>query len=431
MTLVKDILSNNTDQNHTWITELQKSYRSYDDLLSAGILTPGRLSKSTFDSLAQKYQFRLPRYYAALIDPTDPRCPIAAQALPHGHEQDPELGPKHQGASQRIYGRATPWSTDPIGDLSRLAAPRLTHRYGNRALLHVSSSCSMYCRFCFRKNHLGEREDKLYGGDYGTAFTYLRQHPEITEVILTGGDPLSLIDGALLKLMNDLANATPSLRVLRIHSRMPVTLPHRLTKELGAMLGEFSKNTNVKVVLVTHFNHPKELTDFAKNKLEEFIRLSRALVLNQSVLLVGVNNNTSTLSCLLQELYNLGIAPYYLHHPDWTAGTFYCRISIEEGRRLYGALRGVVSGPALPRYVLDVPGGLGKIDLIDSEVIKIEDLPQENGLCGAIYQVPLAHTNTTTNIGGGFDRFSTPGKTLGPSSNRALYLDLFPGPAAP
>ncbi len=413
---------------HLWQQELRDAYQNVAELVADGFMaaesttqpTVGGRYANKHNETDGRYKFRLPKYYAALIDKNDPHCPIAAQALPKGEELDPELPDELRSLSEDIYGRPTPWTADAIGDIAKLGAPRLTHRYGNRALLHVTTSCALYCRFCFRKAHMGNHEEALYSGDYSEALSYLSRHPEIREVILTGGDPLSLTDGAIKGLILKLTTAAPHLRVIRLHTRMPVTLPSRITAELVAALKEARADSaagGVNIAVVAHFNHPKELTPVALEKINLLLEAGFPIY-NQSVLLRGVNNNSFVLSELFSALYEHGVRPMYLHHTDYTPGTFHFRVSINEGRRIYRALRGVCAGPALPRYVLDVPGGGGKTDIIDEDFVQITDLGALHSVAGgpigaAVYEVPLCASTK----GGGSGRW-TEGKTR--------YLDLFP-----
>lgn len=289
-----------------------------------------------------RFRTLVPRYYLGLIDRADPEDPIAKMAFPAAEEavQSP-------GALR-----------DPIGDLARQAAPRLTHRYKDRALLHVTNLCPMYCRFCFRKNLMNEREENLYSGDFAEAFAYLAKHPEIEEVILTGGDPWMLSDEKLSALVDGIVAAAPGLRRLRFHTRMPVTLPARVTESLMRAV----KRPGVRTFVVTHFNHPRELSTEAKAGLG-LLTSAGLTVLNQAVLLKGVNNDPATLRELFLGLGNEGVLPYYLHHCDLVAGAEHFRTSIAEGRRIWTELRGTIPGYLIPEYVLDTPGGWGKIPI--------------------------------------------------------------------
>ena len=353
-----------------WQTALRGSVRTLRELLDQGWISTNEFEALNRHQIESKTKIRIPEYYASLMTPGDPLCPIRLQAVPGLCEIDPELPGEVQEWSKKVYGRAIPWTPDPIGDLDRLAAPRLTHRYRNRALLHLSSNCGMYCRFCFRKEHLGTSEKELYSGPLDPSFNYLRAHPEIRELIFTGGDPLSLNDSLLLRVLERISEETPQIRVVRFHSRMAVTLPQRLTSNLADTLG---RDWPFQIHLVSHFNHPRELTALAHQGLRRLARKGVTLW-NQNVLLRGINDQVDTLEQLYQGLYEWGVAPFYLHHADLTPGTFAFRTSIETGRWLMRALKGRLPGPALPDYVLDVPGGLGKVPLLDTHRVRLEPL---------------------------------------------------------
>jgi lysine 2,3-aminomutase len=373
-----------------WNQELAQSYSQVSDLARAGLISTAEAAQLA--DLGDQFKIRITPYYAKLID-NSPDCPIRKQSIPHLHESDPALPDWASRLSSQIYGRPTPWHPDAIGDIQKLAAPRLTHRYRNRAILHLSSICAMYCRFCFRKSHLNDSDRTLYEGPLDPAFAYLERTPEIRELILTGGDPLSLTDPVIQRVFERVAKI-PHVRTVRIHSRMAVTLPSRFTEALLDILG---RDWNFNVILISHFNHPKELTHEALSALKNLRRCGVTL-LNQSVLLKGINASVECLATLFQNLYEAGVLPYYLHHPDWTPGTFHFRPSIEEGRDLHAQLRGRLPGPALPDYILDIPQGFGKVSLLDSQVKKLENLPYDltHRMSGAIYEVTAPATRDET-----------------------------------
>ncbi len=321
----------------SWQEQLRQAISSVEDVKHFAFFR-GRAALSS-----AKFRTLVPSYYLGLINPHDPNDPIALMAFPTSLEQD------QSPAALR----------DPIGDLARQAAPRLTHRYRDRALLHVTNLCPMYCRFCFRKNLMNERDENLYGGDFSEALAYLGKHPEIEELILTGGDPWMLSDEKLSKLVDEISIAAPSLRRLRFHTRMPVTLPARITEEL---LRAITRPGRFRTIVVTHFNHPRELSAEAKAGLSLLLR-ERVTVLNQTVLLKGVNNDAKILRKLFSALGNEGVLPYYLHHCDLVAGAEHFRTSIAEGRRIWTELRGTLAGYLIPEYVLDTPGGWGKVPI--------------------------------------------------------------------
>lgn len=379
--------SRSTEQNTAiestkgWPEELLSAYSSVEDLLFAGLISDAEATQ--LRSIGERFRVRIPRYYAALFDGT-PGCPIRLQAIPSLTEVDPTTQHWPEWAkrwSRLAFNREQPWVNDAIGDISKLAAPRLTHRYGNRAILHVSSSCAMYCRFCFRKTHLNAAERTLYEGSLESAFSYLSSTPEIHELILTGGDPLSMTDRWISNFLDRL-DGISHLTHVRIHTKMPCTLPSRITDELASALS----NRRFRVALVAHFNHPRELTSSARQSLARLTRAGITLYA-QSVLLRGINDDVQTLELLFQTLYENGVTPFYLHHPDHTPGTFQFRLSIERGRQLVRDLSGLLSGPALPHYVLDLPGGDGKVPLLDTQRVQLTRQRIEHGISGSLYQI--------------------------------------------
>jgi lysine 2,3-aminomutase len=305
--------------------------------LDALPIDPGQRSPQA----ERRYNVRIPRHYLELIDWDDPRDPVRLQSIPAGEEL--EWDPRELA--------------DPIGDHAHGAVPRLTHRYPDRVLLHPTYQCAIYCRHCFRKEALDDAADQYTENQLQPAFEYITAHEEIREVILTGGDPLVLSNARLAELRGRL-ELIPHLRMLRVHTRLPVVHPARITDELvDALRGR------LMVCVVTHFNHPNEIAGDAV-RAAALLRGAGFLLLNQTVLLKGLNDDVETLRTLFQELvYTLGIKPYYLHHCDLARGLTHMRTTIDRGLELMRGLRGHLSGICLPEYVLDLPGGYGKIPL--------------------------------------------------------------------
>jgi len=221
----------------------------------------------------------------------------------------------------------------------------------------------MFCRYCFRKEALNEDPIRLHQ-ELPSSLVYLHDHPEIEEVILSGGDPLMLSNKRIRMLLDALS--TCSLRRIRIHTRTPVTLPQRIDEDLAEAIS--ARRLSKAVTVVTHFNHPRELTQAASEALLR-LRYKGINLLNQSVLLCGVNDNFETLRELCVQLGDRGVIPYYLHHPDLTVGTQFFRVSLNRGLDLYRQLRGGLSGFLIPRYVIEIPGGYGKVEL-DSKAVQ-------------------------------------------------------------
>ncbi len=324
-----------------WESELKDSFRTARDLFAEGFIQENEIP--AFDSLLRKYRFLLPRYYAGLIDKADPKCPIRLQAIPSLLEREKDDRD----------------SSDPLNDLAYQPSPRVTHRYPNRALFHLTPNCSMYCRYCFRKSLLNELSDELFEGGFEEALTYFSTHPEIEEVIFSGGDPFLVSDLTLARLLSRLAEM-PHVQRVRFHTRVPVTFPARITRALIAAL----TSTRFTPIIVSHFNHPKELTDEARAGVSA-LRVDGLAMLNQSVLLRGVNDSASVLAKLYRELFSWGVSPYYLHHPDQAAGTRHFSVAPEEGLLIHQALRELSPGYLVPRYVIDTGDQLGKRDVVE------------------------------------------------------------------
>lgn len=246
--------------------------------------------------------------------------------------------------------------TDPIGDRTHSPVKGIVHRHPDRVLLKAASVCSVHCRFCFRKTMLGQEEETLSDAEMGRALDYVAQSPSVREVILTGGDPLVLSVRRIAGIFGRL-DAIAHVKCIRIHSRVPVADPARVTPALCALMERVKP-----VYIVVHVNHAQELTDAAVAALRA-LRRGGAVLLSQSVLLKGVNDDARVLEELFLRLVELRVKPYYLHHPDLVPGTGHFRVSIARGRELMRALRALVSGLAVPSYVLDIPGGYGKVPL--------------------------------------------------------------------
>ncbi|MBW2368891.1 MAG: KamA family radical SAM protein [Deltaproteobacteria bacterium] len=290
----------------------------------------------------KRFPLKVSRYYLNLIDADDPDCPLRKMAIPDVRELI-----------------VSPYElADPIGDthsaLNNQPRPALVHRYQDRVVFMPTTLCGMYCRHCFRRRLAGKHEQNPTQEELDSALSYIESTAGIREVILSGGDPLMMDDAALFIILARI-QAAPHVRVLRIHTRMPAVTPYRITDELVAGLSRFRP-----LWLVTHFNHPRELTGVAIEKLRRLTDAGIPL-LNQSVLLKGVNDRVDVLRDLGWGLIEAGVKPYYLHHLDLAQGLGHFRVSIEKGVRLIRELQGTLPGYAIPRYVLDVPEGYGKV----------------------------------------------------------------------
>jgi len=291
------------------------------------------------EKVAARYAVAVTPDIAALIDASDPNDPIARQFIPTPAELVAEENE----------------NPDPIGDHVHSPVAGIVHRYPDRVLLKLVHVCAVYCRFCFRREMVGPgKPTALSQAAYDAALDYIRAHPEVWEVILTGGDPLMLSPRRLTEIMADLAGID-HVRIIRIHTRVPVADPARVTREMVAALRVAGATTWVAL----HANHASELTDRARAACAAMVDAGIPMV-SQSVLLRGVNDNVAALEALMRAFVECRIKPYYLHHGDLAPGTAHLRTTLEQGQELMRALRGRVSGLCQPDYVLDIPGGHGK-----------------------------------------------------------------------
>ena len=309
-----------------------------EDFVPAGLAEPGRLRK--IRRVAEQFAVAVTEDVAELIDPADDRDPIAAQFVP----REAELA---WAAEERA---------DPVGDERWSPVPGIVHRYPDRVLLKPTLLCPVYCRFCFRREVVGKKGSVLDQASLARAFDYIRQRPQIWEVIVTGGDPFLLAPRRIADIVRIL-DQVPHLGVLRFHTRVPVVDPRRVSRGLIEALA-----AEKAVYVVIHANHPRELTTQVQ---EAVLKLSRAGIplLSQTVLLRGVNDHAAVLETLFRRLTAMRVKPYYLHHADLAPGTSHFRTGIASGQRLVRSLRGRVSGLCQPTYVLDIPGGYGKVPI--------------------------------------------------------------------
>lgn len=306
-------------------------------LVSEGLAPAAALPE--LEKVAARYAVALTPDVVGLIDRSDPNDPIALQYVPSAKELDSEP-----------VDRA-----DPIGDAARSPVEGIVHRYPDRVLFKLVHVCAVYCRFCFRREMVGPgKENALTADVYARALDYIREHTEIWEVILTGGDPLMLSPRRMAEVMRDLA-AIPHVKIIRIHTRVPVVDPSRISEDMVEAFRVKGATTWIAV----HANHARELTEEARAACAWLIDAGIPMV-SQSVLLRGVNDNPAALEALMRAFVECRIKPYYLHHGDLAPGTEHLRTTIAEGQQLMRAIRGRLSGLCQPEYVLDIPGGFGK-----------------------------------------------------------------------
>lgn len=256
---------------------------------------------------------------------------------------------------------------DPIGDAAHSPLPGIVHRYPDRLLLNLSLSCPAYCRFCFRRGRVGDETATLSTKETEAAMGYVREHKEIWEVILSGGEPLILSLRRLREVLSRL-RVIPHVRALRIHTRLPITMPENITPDLVALLAGGTRPVNVLI----HCNHPRELGADARGAVARLAEAGIPLF-SQSVLLRGVNDDPETLAELMRSFVECRIKPHYLHHPDKAQGTKHFRLTLAEGIEIVQSLQGRTSGLCQPRYMLDIPGGHGKVNILSNAVQKTEE----------------------------------------------------------
>jgi lysine 2,3-aminomutase len=346
------------------------------ELVARGLAPAASLAD--LETVAARYAVAVTPDIAALIDTGDPDDPIARQFIPSAEELRTRPGE----------------DADPIGDHTHSPVDGIVHRYPDRVLFKLVHVCAVYCRFCFRREMVGPgTASALSPTAYRGALDYIRAHPEIWEVILTGGDPLMLSPRRLAEIMTDLATID-HVRIIRIHTRVPVADPARVSAEMVAALRVEGATTWVAL----HANHARELTDRARAACARMVDAGIPMV-SQSVLLRGVNDDAGTLEALMRAFVECRIKPYYLHHGDLAPGTSHLRTSLARGQQLMQNLRGRVSGLCQPDYVLDIPGGHGKAPVgpnyllpADSLIERGEPVPESRyrvvDYCGDVHLYP-------------------------------------------
>src|SRR5438270_8554237 len=316
---------------------LMATLRQPAELVAHGLAPAAALAD--LEKVASRYAVAVTPEIAGLIDPSDPNDPIARQFIPTAGELVAGVGE----------------SADPIGDHAHSPIAGIVHRYPDRVLFKLVHVCAVYCRFCFRREMVGPGKDSaLSDAAYQRALDYIHSHGEIWEVILTGGDPLMLSPRRLAGIMADLASID-HVKIIRIHTRVPVADPARIDGEMIAAL----KVTGATTWVALHANHARELTDGARAACAGIVDAGIPMV-SQSVLLRGFIDNPADLEALIRAFVECRIKPYYLHHCDLAPGTSHLRTTLEHGQELMRRLRRRVSGLCQPDYVLDIPGGHGK-----------------------------------------------------------------------
>lgn len=352
-------------KNSSWKAELRDGIRNRATLEERLSLHPEDAAFFDDPRSGKTLPFRVTDYYLSLAGES-PDDPIRRQCVPTAAELE-----------TRPYE-----SADPLQEGSYTPVPRLVRRYPDRALLLVNDTCAAYCRHCFRRGFTGRAAGAVTDAELTAVCGYLQRETDVKELLLSGGDPLLLDDSRLSRVLETLRSTRPDL-VFRLATRAPVTLPSRITAELAAILAEY-----FPLWVVTQFNHPAEITPQSSAALTT-LRKAGLPLLNQTVLLSGINDNAGVLAELFRGLVRLGVKPYYLFQGDLAAGTGHFRTSLEAGWRIMEELRGRHSGVAVPVYAVDLPGGGGKIVLDRGAVVsETADRYTFRGFEGGEYTYP-------------------------------------------
>lgn len=379
----------------TEVTRLQQLLPGLSAEERAGVLLAGQ----------SKLALAITPYFFNLIDPEDPECPIRRQVIPRIEET-----------------RTAPWEmSDPVGEDSHSPVPGLVHRYPDRVLMLVTDRCAVYCRYCTRSRLVSNASGYDFHPDFERQIAYVAAHPEIRDVLLSGGDPLLLSDDKLDHLLGRLREI-PHLEFVRIGSRIPVFLPQRITPELCARL-----RRHHPLFISIHTNHPRELTTEVREALGRLADAGIPLG-NQSVLLRRVNDSVSVMRALVQKLLLCRVRPYYLYQCDLIQGSAHLRASVREGLKIMEGLRGHTTGYAVPQYVIDAPGGGGKVPVNPEYVLsRNHDRVVIRNYEGHVFEYPEAADGTPRVLGSGTGR-----PTLGfveplpsPASRQSRYYPKF------
>lgn len=354
------------DKWNLWAWQLQNRIQRLDQLESYLTLTEEEKEACSYAN--HKLALSITPYYFNLIDLEDPHCPIRKQVIP-------QVGEMHTAPEEML---------DPVGEEKTMPVPGLVHRYPDRVNFLVTDRCAAYCRYCTRSRMVSNAQGYDFHPEFERALNYIENTPQVRDVLLSGGDPLLLSDNKLDYLLGRL-RAIPHVEFIRIGSRIPVFLPQRITPQLCHLLKKHGP-----VWMSIHVNHPRECTEDLKSACE---RLSFAGVPlgNQSVLLKGVNDSVDVMRSLIHRLLMMRVRPYYLYQCDLITGSKHFRVDVRKGLEIIQALRGHTSGYAIPQYVIDAPGGGGKVPINPNY---IKELTEESIVIsnfeGQLYEYPLS-----------------------------------------
>lgn len=352
------------EQWNDWKWQMKNRIMDADKL--GNILNLQDNTKEEIEKCLQRFRMAVTPYYATLIDPNNPQCPIRKQAIPSIEEmtisKNDMADPLHEEANSPVEG--------------------LVHRYPDRVLFLLTNKCSMYCRHCTRRRIVGENDCNLASNNFEKALDYIRNHTEVRDVLLSGGDPLTLSDIHLEKIIIKL-RAIPHVEVIRIGTRVPVVMPMRITEDLLNMLKKYHP-----IWINTHFNHPSEITAESSKACQKIADAGIPLG-NQTVLLKGVNDNADILKKLFTSLVKIRVRPYYLYQCDLSQGIGHFRTPVAQGIDIMKHIRGFISGYAVPTFVIDAPSGGGKVPITPDYIVSLNDkeIVMRN-YCDEIYSYP-------------------------------------------
>lgn len=343
---IQSILGGSDREWNDW--KWQLAHRIRDSRTLADILGMSDLDRRRVDRVSQMYRWAISPYYLSLVDEDYENSPIFRQAVPDIRELLPG------------------GSLDPMNEALTSPAPCVTRRYPDRLIINVTNQCAMYCRHCQRRRNIGETDKHACREDITSALEYVARNREIRDVLITGGDALLLSDRMLDMLLNRLYHI-PHVEMIRIGTRTPVTLPQRITPNLCDIISKYPP-----IYINTQFNHPLEVTPEAKQACDRLVAAG-AVLGNQAVLLRGINDRPYIMRKLNHKLLQIRVRPYYIFHAKDVKGTRHFQTTIQEGMDIIASLRGHTSGLAVPTYIVNAPGGLGKIPLMPNHIVLIDE----------------------------------------------------------
>ncbi len=344
---IMKVLGASEEEWNDWKWQMRNRIDNTETLGQIVELTPEQID--SLKKVKEEYNWAVSPYYCSLMDECNPDGPIKMIALPTLDELDDDEG-----------------NLDPMKEELTNPAGTITRRYPDRLIINVTSECGAYCRFCQRRRHIGcsygmASKDKII-----ESIEYVRENVEIRDVLVTGGDSLMLSDSQLEWILSSLRKI-PHVEIIRLGTRAPVYLPMRITDELCEMLKKYHP-----IYLNTHFNHPVEVCEASKKAVEKLVN-SGVVVGNQMVLLNGINNHKHIVKCLNHELLKIRVRPYYIFHPKSVKGTAHFKCSIDEGLEIMQYLRGFTSGLAVPQYIVNAKGGLGKVPILPEYIVSKDE----------------------------------------------------------